>query len=172
MKFVRNWYQDLFGSLEQDYGRWFVRICMILIANLVLTMIIFMAMLESARSSSQYQDPSGFWYSYSLIGMTLGFIALGFWGGWWLIRVDKILFCLVLSYLVLGQKAQEVRNERFNSSYDTSTNVWEYFVMMLLAVAAIRIWVLWRRSQNRQELARVLDEARIEPDDNAGTDLT
>ncbi len=155
-------YQNLFGPIEDAYGRWFVRICTILMVNLVLSMTLFMVELENARASSQYQGPSGFWYGYTLIGMTLGALALGVWVSRWLIRIDKVLFLLTVAYLFLGQKAQGVRNERFEADYDTSTNGWEYLVMMVMAAAAMRIWALWRRSQREQELAHVLAEARLE----------
>lgn len=149
-------YQNLFGPIEDAYGKWFVRIC--LVAGLLSAPGFFTALVLIL----EYPEAEGLVTYWSFASSLVFAAVLAVGAARWLIRTDKVLFLLAVAYLFLGRKAQAVRNERFDSTYDTSTNGWEYLVMMVMAVAAVRVWMLWRRSQREQELARVLAEARLE----------
>lgn len=149
-------YRGLFGQFEEKYGRWFVRIC--LVAGLLSAPGFFTALVLIL----EYPEAEGIVTYWSFASSIVFAAVLAVGAARWLIRTDKVLFVLAVAYLFLGQKAQVVRNERFDANYDTSTNGWEYLVMVVMAVAAVRVWMLWRRSQREQELAHVLAEARLE----------
>lgn len=135
------------GPTEDEYGRLFVRISVVLIINFVVGMMAFMYAIDASAWGST-KDPSPLWEYYGALSMFVGFAAMMLWAGRWLIRRDKVLYGIYIAACVNYVVSQYFAyNAVTDAEYDAALQPWGNIMLLLILVAGLRLWVLHRRHQ-------------------------
>lgn len=120
-------------------------VCAVLLANVIASMMIY---LEVWNDGSP--EPSGFWYTYSLVGMIIGFIALAALGGYWSYHKDKLLFAIYTGGVAAFFLASFISVALNNGE---PSDFWNLIVALFLFAGVARAFTLDRRQM--EELIRV-----------------